>query len=68
MDNITVDLGADGGGVEPGDRVTLIGADGAERISSEELARLAGTINYEIVTAISARVERRYVGSEVEGR
>lgn len=64
MDNITVDLGADGGGVEAGDRVTLIGTDGAERILSEELARLAGTINYEIVTAISARVERRYVGSE----
>jgi alanine racemase len=48
--------------------VTLIGADGAERILSEELARLAGTINYEIVTAISARVERRYVGSGGESR
>jgi alanine racemase len=68
MDNITVDLGADGGAVETGDRVTLIGADGAERILSEELARLAGTINYEIVTAISARVERRYVGSGGESR
>lgn len=67
MDNITVDLGADGGGVEVGDCVTLIGADGAERILSEELARLGGTINYEIVSSISARVERRYVGSEAGG-
>ncbi len=64
MDNITVDLGADGGGVEIGDRVTLIGNDGDERILSEELARRASTINYEIVSSVSARVERRYVGSE----
>lgn len=68
MDNITVDLGPEGGGVELGDRVTLIGADRAERILSEELARLAATINYEIVTSISARVERRYGGSEAETR
>lgn len=67
MDNITVDLGADAGGVAIGDSVTLIGADGAERILSEELARLAATINYEIVSSISTRVERRYVGSEVGG-
>ncbi len=68
MDNITVDLGAEGGGVEIGDRVTLIGADGSERVLSEQLARLAGTINYEIVTSISARVERQYLGSEAELR
>ena len=64
MDNITVDLGADGGGVELGERVTLIGADGADRILSEQLAGAARTINYEIVTSIGPRVERQYVRSE----
>jgi len=66
MDNITVDLGAEGGGVKIGDRVTLLGGDGSEQILSEHLARLAATINYEIVTSISARVQRQYAGSETE--
>ena len=60
MDNLTVDLGADEGGVEIGDRVTLLGADRSERVLSEELAQRVGTINYEIVTSVSARVPRQY--------
>jgi len=64
MDNMTVDLGADGGGVEIGDRVTLLGSDRADRILSEELAEHAGTINYEIVTSVSARVPRQYSVAE----
>src|ERR1700736_3709079 len=34
---------------EPGDAVTLIGSDGAERITAEDLAAACGTIGYEIV-------------------
>ncbi len=60
MDNFSIDLGAGGGGVTVGDRVTLIGADQGEQISAEELAGRASTINYEVVTSIGARVERRY--------
>ena len=60
MDNLTVDLGADEGGVEIGDRVTLLGVDRSERVLSEELAQRVGTINYEIVTSVSARVPRQY--------
>ena len=57
MDNITVDLGPEpASGVEVGAPVTLIGPDGGDRILVEELARWVGTINYEIVTGISARV------------
>jgi alanine racemase len=61
MDNITVDLGRDPPPeVRVGARVTLIGADGEDRILAEELAAWAGTINYEIATGVSARVPRAY--------
>lgn len=47
-------------GAEPGDAVTLIGADGAERITAEELAAACGTIGYEIVSRLPAHVPRTY--------
>jgi alanine racemase len=59
MDNITIDVGA-GSDVEVGDPVTLIGADGAERQTAEDLARRIGTIGYEVLCWISARVPRAY--------
>jgi alanine racemase len=58
MDNVTFDVGAAGLGPKLGDDVVLIGAQGAERITAEDLARLIDTINYEITTAITARVPR----------
>jgi alanine racemase len=60
MDNITLDLGPDGGGVRPGDDAVLIGAQGGERVLAEEWARRLGTINYEVTCAISPRVPRAY--------
>jgi alanine racemase len=59
MDNITVDVGSPGA-VRCGDRVTIIGTDGAERQTSEELARRIGTINYEILCGLTPRVSRIY--------
>jgi alanine racemase len=60
MDNVTIDLGP-----EPvarvGELATLIGSDGAERQTAEDLARRIGTINYEIVCGISSRVPRVYL-------
>ncbi|NLL34231.1 MAG: alanine racemase [Clostridiales bacterium] len=47
--------------VKEGDPVTLIGRDGDESICAEELADYAGTVSYEIVCALSGRVDRRYV-------
>ncbi len=47
--------------VQAGDEVVLIGKQGAEEICAEELAERMGTNNYETVTTISARVERRYI-------
>jgi alanine racemase len=59
MDNVTVDLGPDPGPVL-GEVATIIGPDGAERQTAEDLARRIGTINYEILTGISQRVPRVY--------
>jgi alanine racemase len=47
--------------VKVGDKVVLIGSQGAERIGADEVAEAVGTINYEIVTQISARMPRVYV-------
>jgi len=47
-------------GVRVGDEVLLIGGQGDERITAEELASLAGTINYEIVTSLNGRIPRIY--------
>jgi alanine racemase len=59
MDNITVDLGPETD-VEPGAEVTLIGRDGGERITVEELARRADTINYDITCGLLPRVRRHW--------
>jgi len=45
-----------------GDEVVLIGEQGAERITVEELAEWAGTVPWEILTAINDRVPRLYEG------
>jgi alanine racemase len=43
-----------------GDEAVLIGRDGKEEIRVEEIAKLAGTISYEILCRISDRVPRIY--------
>jgi alanine racemase len=58
MDNVTLELGPDGGGVRRGDEAVLIGAQDGERILAEEWARRLDTINYEITCGISRRVPR----------
>jgi len=46
--------------VQVGDVVTILGDDGAERITAMEMARLLDTISYEVVCGISKRVPRIY--------
>ncbi len=46
--------------VAVGDPVTLIGRDGGDRITAEELGKACGTIGYEIVTRLPAHVPRTY--------
>lgn len=45
-------------GVRVGDEVTLIGCDGNEVLTVEQLASWAGTINYEILARLSPLIER----------
>jgi alanine racemase len=45
----------------PGDPVTLIGEQDGLAITAEDLARLIGTISYEVLTGISKRVPRVYL-------
>jgi alanine racemase len=57
MDNVTVEVDDE---VERGDEAVLIGAQGDERILTEEWARRLDTINYEITCGLSRRVRRVY--------
>ncbi len=59
MDMLMADI-TDVPGAAVGDAVTLIGRDGALGISVDDVARWAGTVNYEILCGISKRVPRLY--------
>jgi alanine racemase len=59
MDAITLDV-SDVPGVQLGDAATLIGRDGDQVITAEEVAEWSGTISYEVLTSIGSRVERRF--------
>lgn len=61
MDQFMVDIGQDSAWNE--DEVVLIGRQGDEAISAEELAGLAGTIPYEILTGLNDRIPREYRGN-----
>jgi alanine racemase len=60
MDQIMVNI--EWGTGYNGDEVVLIGEQGNARVTVEELADWAGTIPYEILTAINDRVPRIYEG------
>lgn len=61
MDQFMVDV-TDIPEAAEGDRVTLIGRDGREFISMEELAGTCGGFHYEIPCVLGKRVPRVYVG------
>jgi alanine racemase len=60
MDLTTIDL-SHTAALAPGDEVTLLGAEGEARLDAQQIARMAGTISYNILCSISARVRRVYV-------
>ena len=47
--------------VAEGDLVTILGRDGNERITADEMAQLRGTINYEVTCNFGMRLEKVYV-------
>ncbi len=60
MDQMMADV-TDIPGVVPGDVVTLMGRDGNERITAEDIAGWAGTISYEVLLAATGRVPREWI-------
>ena len=61
MDSAMIDL-TNIPDAQVGDAVTIIGADGSQSITAWDLARRSGTIPYEILTGVAARVPRRVAG------
>jgi alanine racemase len=65
MDYFMIDLtdisSSTSGTVEVGEEIVLIGKQGEEEISAVELAALANTISYEILSGLGSRVPRVYV-------
>jgi alanine racemase len=60
MDQLMVDVGDEA--VAVGDEAVLIGTQGDQRIKAEDWATRLGTIGYEIICGIGARIPRRIVG------
>ena len=60
MDQLMIDVSAVPQ-ASSGDIVTLIGREGNDMITADELASVYGTIGYEVVCGISKRVPRIYV-------
>jgi alanine racemase len=58
MDMTLVDVGDER--VEIGDEVVLIGSQGKEKVSADDIADIMGTISYEVVCGIGKRVPRIY--------
>lgn len=59
MDQLMVDV-TEIDGIQRNDEVTVIGRDGDEVITVEEIAELAGTFNYEFVCDLNKRIPRNY--------
>ena len=59
MDTIMVDV-TDISGAQENTRVVLIGKQGKEKITAQDIADRVGTIPYEVLTSIGQRVKRIY--------
>ena len=57
MDQLMLDV-TDLGDVAIGEEVVVIGSQGEDRITLEEMAKLDGTINYEVICMLSERLPR----------
>ena len=60
MDQLMLDVtGIDG--VCPGDTAVMIGTDGENTLTADEMATLTDSINYEVVCLVGKRVPRIYM-------
>jgi alanine racemase len=60
MDGLVVDV-TDAGPVSLDDEFVLIGRQGAEEITADEVAAQRGTISYEVTTMLRRRLPRRHL-------
>ena len=60
MDQIVIDLSSVGQ-VREGEEVVLIGRQGDESVTADDLAKWAGTIPYEIICGLAPRLPRAYI-------
>jgi alanine racemase len=60
MDVTTIDI-TQSPSLRPGDEVTLLGQEGELSLDAQQIARTAGTISYNVLAGIGARVKRFYV-------
>ncbi|WP_020589749.1 alanine racemase [Desulfobacter curvatus] len=60
MDFTMIDVGHIPG-VKPGEDVTILGTQGTERITADDIAGLTGTINYEVTTGLTGRMPVSYM-------
>jgi alanine racemase len=66
MDQFLVDITLLIDSVNEGDEVVLLGEQGDQRITADEVAAWEGTISWEVLAALTARLPRLYVrGGEV---
>lgn len=63
MDQSLVDVTALRGRVALGDEAVLIGSQGEEEVTADEIAERLGTITYEVLTGIARRVPREVSGA-----
>lgn len=63
MDQCMVDI-TDLSAAEVGDEVILMGEEGGNKFDADDIAKLIGTINYEIVCMINKRVPRVYTRND----
>ncbi len=61
MDQLMVDITDAVTEINQGDEVTLIGGQGSEAVSAEEVAAPGGSFNYELVCNVNRRVPRVYL-------
>ena len=60
MDLTTIDI-TNSPQMQPGDEVTLLGREADVALDAQQIARTAGTISYNVLCGISARVKRFYI-------
>ena len=58
MDQFMIDVTGLGDDIRPGEEVVLLGEQGEERITAEQLGEISGRFNYELTSLLGKRVQK----------